>query len=188
MGVPRWSLWVFFVKRFTVRPIDFTVIQQTEAVRHCDLAPPSIFGDLQFDELRSSLSCNPNRLAVQQLQGRGVLRMHRERAGPIAFIPGRISHESVGVARDVAPGHEDERKGRIRGQRSIFMSFIQFLDRVHELGDMQVYLAVLRLKVREVAFRIDPADPDSFRMLEDLLEEVLSQSRPAGCPTRTTFS
>jgi len=78
----------------------------------------------------------------------------------------------------VSPRHEDEGEGGIGRQGRLLMFGVEIFQLVPKLRNCEVDLSVLRPQGGEVVLRVNPADPESLRMIHDLLEQFLSHHHP----------
>ncbi len=163
-----------------VDAVGLPLVLQSEPVGDDDHARPGRFGHFQLDLHRCGLGGDLDHLPVGKSRCLCVLRMHGERAHAELLVPGRVSHDRVGVGVDVPSRHQDERPVSVAFEGFGFRSRSDAPDPLGHLGVCDVDATVFGVNAFEVLVRVHPSDPDSFGLLQQRREDLLAHGGP-GC-------
>ncbi len=117
-------------------PVFPAIVNEAEAVRDHHMTPAGRIRHFQLDFFRTGFRGDPDLLTIFQTERFSVGGVHRERTSPLAFIPGGVSHQRIGVHGYVPSRHEDQRKLRVHPERRLFIPRLDALKLVEQFRNL----------------------------------------------------
>ena len=109
--------------------------------------------DLRPDLSGAGLGRDAHRFAVPDPERCRIVGMDGERAPPLALEPRRVAHERIGDIPGVAACIQDERVLAVRRQGRALRFGVNPLQRLFQLGDVEMDLSVRRAEFLHVRFQ-----------------------------------